>query len=410
MRAVETVPGETLPITHTVFLPAIYHDFTPLAYRMGYGLANTTTPDTYPDVRTLRAGWYTNWGASASPSRPGGIEYVQMIRVHQKIVDKEGCGKFHEPNRGICPYATPLDYVYYPDAATIATIAQAQPGSIWLIGNEMDRVDFAICTEWNGSNCVSSYPSGQDEMLPETYAKTYHDLYQIVKQADPTAKVAVGGLIQPTPLRLQWLTIAWDTYQKAYTQTMPVDIWNIHNFVLREAYHEYGADIPPGLPGNPQKGMYTTDDSTHVDRAVFAQQIRSMRQWMKDRGQQQKPLIITEYGVLYSHCVKFQNGVCKIDLNNAQNVHDFMLWTFDYFANTKDCTLGYEKDECRLVQRWLWFALDHGATNEAGELVYGANPHASFYDARTKSLFPAGEKVRAYVESNFAVLSKRWEE
>jgi len=36
----------------------------------------------YP-VNDLRIGWYTNWKATLQPVRPGGIEYLQMVRLSQ---------------------------------------------------------------------------------------------------------------------------------------------------------------------------------------------------------------------------------------------------------------------------------------------------------------------------------------
>ncbi len=393
--------GPTDIPTNTVLLPLIVNDLGPTAYRMGYG-STTGSITRYPELRSLMAGWYTNWAAAINPIRPNSVEYVQMIRVHQKLA----CGDYYNANRTTCPYALPIGYNSSLDPATIQAIAQANPNSVWLIGNEMDRLDFNACTLYEGIICKTFIPLGQDEMTPEAYAQAYHDLYAIIKAADPTARVAIGGLIQPTPLRLQWLTIAWDTYKTTYNADMPVDIWNIHNFILREVKGEYGAEVPPGLPKNPTKGLYATDDWTHIDHTLFDQQIRAMRQWMKDRGQQQKPLVITEYGVLYSHCVKKAKGVCTEDLGSEQVTQDFMLWTFDYFLNTKDCNLGYADDDCRLVQRWLWFSLDHAGTLENGTLSFGANPYASLFDSVTFQIRSAGQKFRQYVQDHFTQLSK----
>lgn len=382
--------------TNTVFLPIVARDAGPTAYRIGYGA--TTSPITrYSDIRSLMAGWYVDWTARAKPALPSGIEYVQIPRVHQKLA----CGDRFNKDRNACPYAQPLTYEVYPNINSIKSIATANKGALWTIGNEMDRLDF--CNIVNGQ-CVGSI--GQDEILPETYAQAYHDIYTAIKSVDPSAKVGIGGLIQATPLRLQWLTIAWDTYKQKFGSDMPVDVWNIHNFVLREVKGEYGAEIPPGLPGNPTQGEYVNDDSTHISQEIFDKQIRAMRQWMKDRGQQQKPLVVTEYGVLYDQCVKKVNGNCTIDLSNEQTVHDFMLWTFDYFLSTKDCNLGYGTDDCRLVQRWLWFSLDHVATQSNGKLSYGANPHTSFYDSATLAMRPAGQKFKEYVQSHFAQLEQ----
>jgi len=397
----EPVIAATDDFTNTVFMPFIANEFGPAAYRIGYG--GTLAPITrYADVRSLIGGWYTDWSVTLKPVEPNGMEYVQMIRVHQKLA----CGDWFNANRSACPYAQPLSYNMQPDPATIQAVAQANPGAIWLIGNEMDRVDFTYCIEQTGTQCTKFGSSGQDEILPETYAFAYHDLYTLLKAADPTARVTIGGLIQATPLRLQWLTIVWDTYKSTYNTDMPVDIWNIHNFILREVKGEYGAAVPPGLPGNPTKGRYTTDDWTHIDHTIFDEQIRAMRQWMKDRGQQQKPLVVTEYGVLYSHCVKKNGNVCSKDLGDEQGTQDFMLWTFDYFLNTKDCNLGYADDDCRLVQRWLWFSLDHVNTLPSGELSYGANPHTSLYDSTTRQMRSAGQKFRQYVLDHYAELAE----
>ena len=383
--------------TNSNFLPIVAKDAGPTAYRIGYGA--TTSPITrYSDIRTLMAGWYTNWGVSSSPTQPNGIEYMQMPRVHQKLA----CGDHFNVDRVACPYAQPLTYVVYPDIDTIKSIAAIQKGALWTIGNEMDRVDF--CNRDANNKCTGSI--GQDEILPETYAEAYHDIYEAIKSVDPTAKIGIGGLIQATPLRLKWLTMAWDSYKQKYSADMPVDVWNIHNFILREAKNEYGADIPPGLPGDPTKGEYTTDDSTHVDQTLFDKQIRAMRQWMKDRGQQEKPLVVTEYGVLYKHCIKKVNNVCTVDLGNEQTVHDFMLWTFDYYLNTKDCALGYSGDECRLVQRWLWFSLDDVATLSDGTLLAGGNEHSAFFDREKLTIRTAGQKFREYVQNHFAALDQ----
>ena len=79
------------------------------------------------------------------------------------------------------------------------------------------------------------------------YAWAYHDLYMAIKGWDPTARVSAGGIIQATPLRLQYMDRVWDEYQSRYGERMPVDVWNIHAFVLREGRNSWGADIPAGI-------------------------------------------------------------------------------------------------------------------------------------------------------------------
>jgi hypothetical protein len=80
--------------------------------RFGCGLA--LGPAESFDLAALGAGWYVDWAARPDPARPGGMEYVQMVRLKGRILS---------PN---------------PDA--LATIARSSPGSLWLIGNEPDVI------------------------------------------------------------------------------------------------------------------------------------------------------------------------------------------------------------------------------------------------------------------------------
>ena len=45
----------------------------------------------------------------------------------------------------------------------------------------------------------------QGDSTPEQYVEVYHELYTFIRGRDPTAQVSVGGVVQPTPLRLKWL-------------------------------------------------------------------------------------------------------------------------------------------------------------------------------------------------------------
>jgi hypothetical protein len=71
-----------------------------------------------------------------------------------------------------------------------------------------------------------------------------------------------------------------------------------------------------------------------------------MRQWMADHGQRDKPLWITEYGILMPKEYGF----------DAQRVTRYMLGSFDLFLNLRDAELGYGADDNRLVQRWNWYS------------------------------------------------------
>ncbi|MDX9953117.1 MAG: hypothetical protein RBT75_03435 [Anaerolineae bacterium] len=322
------------PVIPRAYLPLVLRDYGPRSSRLGY-CALSPRIDRYGAVRQLSAGWYVRFGVEDAAPRPLGMDHVQVVRIHQLTT----CWPERKRDRAVCPYVNPRDYVITsPDStsvadglAKIATVASTNRGMLWFIGNEMDRRD------WDGG--------GQDEMLPELYARAYHEIYHAIKAADPTATVGIGGMVQTTGLRLEYLTKVWNHYWYLYGTAIPVDVWNVHNFIFREYWNEYGADIPPGS-SEPIGAMYM--DEQQNDMKVFEDQIRLFRQWMKDHGQQQKPLIVSEYGIVYRHA----------NLNKLNVVQSFMIQTFDYFMNTKDCSLGYDDDQCRLVQRWAWYSLD----------------------------------------------------
>jgi hypothetical protein len=172
----------------------------------------------------------------------------------------------------------------------------------------------------------------------------YHDLHALLKSQDPTCQVAIGGVSQPTPLRLRYLDLILEAYQNRYGEPMPVDVWNVHNFVLREERDSWGVDIPPGM--SEQTGELR-EIADHDDLEIFEQQIVSFRRWMAERGQQNKPLVITEYGVLMPMDYGFP----------AEKVKGFMLATFELLRTMADPGLGYPADGHRLVQRWCWFSM-----------------------------------------------------
>jgi hypothetical protein len=217
----------------------------------------------------------------------------------------------------------------------------------------------------------------QDSLLPAEYAQRYHDLYTFIKGLDPTAQVSAAGIVQPTPLRLQWLDMVLAAYQSAYGTPMPVDIWNIHNQILQEKRGDWGCEIPPGISAN-QGRLYTIWDNANPD--IFAQHVRDFRAWMASRGYGGKSLIISEYGVLMPSSY-LPHG--------DQTVIDFMYATFDFMLRAQDPTLGDPTDGNRLVQRWAWFSLDHPWQ---GHLVVPGSPYPG-----TLTVF--GRAYRDYIEA-----------
>ncbi len=322
------------PVGRAFFLPPLYPSPNE---RLGYGVTHGIENVPTSILSQLQAGWYVNWGSAPNAPHPNGLRYVQIIRL------------------------TPTSYV--PRGEELRRIILKNPGSLWLVGNEPDSIY-------------------QDNQTPEQYVEKYHEIYTFIKRVDPSARVAIGGVIQATPLRLRYLDLIWAKYRERYGMDMPVDVWNVHNFILREARvycspgGVWGAYIPPGLPDNCGE-QYAIND--HDNMTIFRRQIYAFRRWMKEKGQQNKPLIVSEYGILFPEELGF----------TEQRVERFMLATFDFFMNARDPDLGYLLDDGRLVQQWAWFSLDETS------FEWGTT-HSALYDPVRKELTPLGKVFRAY--------------
>ena len=283
-------------------------------------------------IGQLRPGWYLDWSVNAHAARPNNVEYAQMVRVPQ--------GK---PEPGL---------------EAIGQIAQQNPGSLWLVGNEMDVI-------W------------QDNATPEQYATAYHDVYATLKQTDPNSRVAIGGISEPSPLSLQYLDRVLKAYRDQYGQEMPIEVWNVHNFILPEQRGSWGVDIPPGFDAT--RGLtYGIDDHDRLD--IFKQQLIDFRRWMAQHGYRDKELLVTEYGVLMPADYGFDYA----------RVRDFMLGTFDMMRTTTDPALGRPSDGNRLVQRWCWYSLADDTNYPTGNLL----------DTATRQLTPLGRDFKQYSETH----------
>jgi hypothetical protein len=280
-----------------------------------FGVGGPSDISTYP-VQDLRLSWYLDWNASSTSVPPAGMEYMPMVHISQTDLN---------------------NYTYTPDQAKLEAMATSHPGMVWLIGNEPDR------RRW------------QDDVEPHVYARAYHDVYHILKTADPKAQIAAGGIVQPTPVRLLYLEMVLDSYHQLYRTAMPVDVWNIHAFILREKSCDYypedcwGAEIPPGIDW-PEGELYEIEDNDNL--VVFKQFVQNFRTWMASRGYQDRPLIITEFGVQMPQAYGF----------TAERVNAYMNATFDYLRTATGAT-GYPADEYRLVQRWAWYSLTDSTLN-----------------------------------------------
>ncbi len=292
------------------------------------------------DTAALRMGWYVNYTASATPINPNGAEYVPIIRLSQ--VGENG-------------------YDYSPNGSALQSAIANNLGAAWIIGNEPDRPG-----------------SSQDNIEPHVYAYVYHELYNLIKTADPTARIFAGAIVQPTSVRLQYLDMILDAYQNTYSEPMPVDGWSIHNFILNEVSCDYdptncwGAEVPPGV-NEPYGEIVAIDDNDNV--TLFIERIVRFRQWMADRGYRGLPVYLSEYGVLMPDYLGF----------SSTRVNTFMNNTFDYMLNAADPWLGDPNDNYRLIQRWSWYSTDDKTFN------------GWLFDPMTKQISDMGENFANYV-------------
>ncbi len=255
--------------------------------------------DAYP-YHLLNMGWYLDWQARADPPQTPGVTYVRIVRMKQ--------GRLRLPPK------------------RLTAIAKKFPGQLWLIGNEPD-------VRW------------QDDSTPEEYVRAYHAAYQAIKKADPTARVAIGGISQVTPLRLAYLDAILSAYEAAYGEPLPVDAWNVHTFILQEDRNSWGVSIPPGMEDVSQGVLWGIED--HDSLALLKRQILEIRRWLYNRNYRDLPLIVSEYGILMPPEYEFP----------PERVISFLRRSFDLFLNLRDPFLGYPDDDHRLVQQWCWYSM-----------------------------------------------------
>jgi len=272
----------------------------------------------------------------------------------------------------------------------LGELVSAHPGSWWAIGNEPDR----------GPDPGHGW-EGQDGIYPDLYAQAYHEVYQFIRERDPSARIGPGGLVEVTPGRLQYLDLLWQAYRGRYGVSMPADFWTFHVYVLPEV-NRYGQGSAAGIAlgtnpalafresngdsrlcHDPNNKVYCYAD--HDDLVLFDQQVRRMRQWMKDHALQDRPLWLTEFGILWpfedyddpvnpTHCfLQDEFGNCF----TPARVRQWLLDTFAYLESASDPALGDPGDRDRLVQRWAWYSLrvDPGVVGYVSNVVTGTAPY-----------------------------------
>jgi hypothetical protein len=279
------------------------------------------------DVGSLGVGSYLDWGAVSNPSLPEGVEYIRVLRLREDV--------------------------YTDTLINLPGWVEANPGSVWLVGNEPD----------------TTY-EGQDSLLPEVYADRYYELATTIRHLDPTARIGFGSVVQPTPIRLRYLDRAWNELKLragSYAGASSlIDFWSIHGFILNEQILNWGTGVPPGFENDHEDAVIITDLTDTYSIEIFQQRISAFRSWMAGKGERGKPLWITEYGSLMP----------PIDPNGDPNYYGigdddtaaFMLATFDFMLSATDSQTGLPGDGNQLVQRWFWYSLNDHRYNFGGSI------------------------------------------
>ena len=150
----------------------------------------------------------------------------------------------------------------------------------------------------------------QDNFSPAAYAAFYHRFARIARRYDPTARLMVAGIANAD---WQWAEAFREAYHRDHRVYPRVDAWNVHNYVLE-----------------PQVSQ--------LDQDLFRHRLIAFRAWMSDIGEGDRPLILSEFGVLMGqerHDTRYESPEAI-----TAYIHETVRWL-------------HETD---YVQSWSWFA------------------------------------------------------
>ncbi len=173
------------------------------------------TPD---ELQALGVSWFYNWYVAPELFAQTDFEYIPMIHARENNFD------------------------------SIEDLARSYPGRYWLIWNEPDY-----------------YKS--DNLNAVDAAREYRTLRPLIKGADPTAKLIVGGVYLSSVL--QWLTDFRNEYYKLFGDYPEVEGWHVHLYKGRTDY----------------------------DKGEWRSIVNSWPRWMEDHGGMRE-IWLTEFGCL----------------------------------------------------------------------------------------------------------------
>ena len=324
-------------------------------------LDNLHSPWAGVDLSTLGAGSYLDWGHVGIMPAAANVNYLRVINL--------------------------FDASYNQVKAALPGWIKTWPGSTWLIGNEPD-----------------SETSDQNHISAGTYAQRYFELATIIRKQDPSAKIAFGQIMQPSPMRLYYLTLAMNRLAQlagglAQAHAL-IDIYSLHDYMLNELpiygpdgkMQNWGAGVPIGYDA----ATWPAPEEIHPERGetykvydinLFKTHIIAFRQWVADQGEQNKPVYITEFGVLFP-----PEGNPYLYASDEETAN-FMDQAYDFMLGYKDSKIGFAGDDFRLVQNWIWFSLNDVRTQYGGSLYNPLNHQVTTVGERFVQYDPSPDIV-----------------
>ena len=183
-------------------------------------------------------------------------------------------------------------------------------GTIWLVGNEV------------------GFTPGGDSRTPQQYAIDYHGAYHVLKSMGYSYQVGHGAVITTEREEvtrgyvggcggIAYLERVLLSYRDIFGESMPIDVFNIH---------VYARNLEEGC----------------TDLQDVMTQVVTFREFMKDQGYQEFPLMISELG-------------CPLGKASAAEIMRFMTSAYEALLGMRSPQLGMSRDNFRLVQRIAWF-------------------------------------------------------
>ena len=208
--------------------------------------------------------WWYDFGDNGA--KPAGFNKVLLVRTS---ADNETCSADTPP-----PAARLLPIT------TLQSMAAANPGAYWIIGNEPNV-------------------PGQDDVGPWCYVPIYNYYATNIKAIDPSARLVAPNVLnwQTTCIcpggfesGLSWVETFLSKYQDIYHASPPVDVWGIHTYLI-------------AWPPADQFGQPPPQENLPMVQWQFATaELAAFRAFLNATpGQSGKPIWITEFGVIWGY-------------------------------------------------------------------------------------------------------------